>query len=564
MKNFGKKEKNLNDISAIIDCLHDPRVQVNREEFLRNELGTRFSPDVVEKAIAENPMLANIPQEKIDKIANDVINFAWQQTKTNVNTGSIDEKAQIMAHKRSVLLIATQKLMYLYGFPQLSFDQEGDILNSETYQAIISCLGVMSGVEKANEWIHKLAPYFAILLNSKIQTIGDTKTLPKNKVLNRGAQAFGALAEDEKANIANKIVSIIDSILRGSISKVSFYICCNKLKNQLKNTALSNPEYKQDEKKEAPEVLAIESASEGSDKDKVVQEQEQEDNNIEEKGQDMEIAVQNSEVAVKEKKTKLTKDDIMAILDKLYAKSIDGIPHVSPPIEELANQYLSKNEDVKKAAKSFINYQIAKCTTSGFITGFGGLITLPITIPANISNVLYVQLRMIACLAHMGGYNLDDDQTQTLVYACLAGVSVNSLIKQAGIKVGTKLTQSLIKKIPGTVVTKINQKVGFRLLTKFGSKGVINMGKMIPVVGAAIGGGFDFVETKIIADRSYKLFVEGDASALNKADKEEDYKDMETEENVVIIQNADGEIVQEVAAEEVEENADPITDNDEE
>ena len=37
MKNFGKKEKNLNDISAIIDCLHDPRVQVNREEFLRNE-----------------------------------------------------------------------------------------------------------------------------------------------------------------------------------------------------------------------------------------------------------------------------------------------------------------------------------------------------------------------------------------------------------------------------------------------------------------------------------------------------------------------------------------------
>ena len=90
------------------------------------------------------------------------------------------------------------------------------------------------------------------------------------------------------------------------------------------------------------------------------------------------------------------------------------------------------------------------------------------------------------------------------------------------------------------------------------------MGKMIPVVGAAIGGGFDFVETKIIADRSYKLFIEGDASALNKADKDEDYKDMETEVNVVIIQDADGEIVQEVAAEEVEENADPVTDKDEE
>lgn len=33
---------------------------------------------------------------------------------------------------------------------------------------------------------------------------------------------------------------------------------------------------------------------------------------------------------------------------------------------------------------------------------------------------------------------------------------------------------SMVKKIPGTVITKINQKIGFRFLTKFGSKGLIN------------------------------------------------------------------------------------------
>lgn len=53
---------------------------------------------------------------------------------------------------------------------------------------------------------------------------------------------------------------------------------------------------------------------------------------------------------------------------------------------------------------------------------------------------------------------MDDDQTQTLVYACLAGVSVDTIIKQTGIKLGTKLTTSLVKKIPGTVLTKINQR----------------------------------------------------------------------------------------------------------
>lgn len=207
---------------------------------------------------------------------------------------------------------------------------------------------------------------------------------------------------------------------------------------------------------------------------------------------------------------------MQVLLQSLYTKSIDGIPAVSQPIHELAQQYLSKHDTVEAAAKSFINYQIAKCTTSGFLTGFGGILTLPVTIPANIGSVLYVQMRMIACLAYMGGYEMNSDQTQTLVYACLAGISIDTLIKQTGIKLGTKLTTSLVKKIPGAALIKINQKVGFRLFTKFGTKGVINIGKMIPVIGAVVGGAFDFAETKTIAARSYKLFIKGDTTALNQ------------------------------------------------
>lgn len=94
------------------------------------------------------------------------------------------------------------------------------------------------------------------------------------------------------------------------------------------------------------------------------------------------------------------------------------------------------------------------------------------------------------------------------MYACLAGVAVNELIKQASIKFGTKLATSLIKKIPGKVLTKINQKVGFRFITKFGTKGIVNMGKLIPGVGAVVGGGLDLVETKAIGDRAYKWFFE--------------------------------------------------------
>ena len=56
-------------------------------------------------------------------------------------------------------------------------------------------------------------------------------------------------------------------------------------------------------------------------------------------------------------------------------------------------------------------------------------------------------------------------------------------------------------------MTKINQKIGFRFITKMGEKGIVNLGIMIPCVGAVINGGLDFAETKIIADRAYKMFL---------------------------------------------------------
>ena len=230
----------------------------------------------------------------------------------------------------------------------------------------------------------------------------------------------------------------------------------------------------------------------------------------------------------KEKKTVIAQEDVMKILDSCYEKCLNGIPKVSPSVEEMANDYLKKYKTKEEACKAMIRNQIAKCATSGFITGFGGFITMPVTLPANITSVIYVQMRMIACTSYMAGFDLNSDQTQTLVYACLAGVAVNNVIKQAGIKFGVKFANGLIKKIPGKVLIKINQKVGFRFATKFGTKGIINLGKLIPGVGAVIGGGLDLVETKIIAKRSYKWFFEHDFS-VNKKDNEEEIEVYESD-----------------------------------
>ncbi|WP_237258009.1 EcsC family protein [Turicibacter bilis] len=175
--------------------------------------------------------------------------------------------------------------------------------------------------------------------------------------------------------------------------------------------------------------------------------------------------------------------------------------------EELAKQYLKKYDSTEDAIDNFISWQCAKCGTSGFVTGLGGLLTLPIAIPANIASILLIQIRMIAAIAYMRGYNIKDDEVKTLVYISLTGQSAADLLKQIGINIGSKMTNQLIKKVPFQVIKQINQRVGFRLITKSGQTGVINLTKWIPLVGGVIGGTVDTVGTYTTPKNAKEVFI---------------------------------------------------------
>jgi len=202
----------------------------------------------------------------------------------------------------------------------------------------------------------------------------------------------------------------------------------------------------------------------------------------------------------------LSESKIMQALDWAYDKAINGVAGLDSA-SELAEDYMSKDVPRIDQANSLIRWQNTKAGTSGFLTGLGGLITMPVTIPVNISSVTYVQIRMIAAIAHMGGHDLKDDRVKSLVYACLTGNAAKDILKDIGIVVGTKLTTNAIKKISGKTIVAINQKVGFRLLSKFGEKGAINLGKVVPLVGGAIGATFDSVTTNTIGNIARDTFI---------------------------------------------------------
>lgn len=202
----------------------------------------------------------------------------------------------------------------------------------------------------------------------------------------------------------------------------------------------------------------------------------------------------------------LTQSTIMKTMDWAYDKAVNGIGGLDSA-EDMACDYLRGEGTLRDKANRLIRWQNTKAGTSGFVTGLGGLITLPVTIPTNIASVLFVQIRMIAAIAKMGGYDLRDDRVKSLVYTCLVASSASDVMKQTGITIGQKLATSALENMSASVLVKINQKVGFRLFTKFGEKGVINIGKAIPILGGIVGGLFDTFSTNTIGNVARDTFI---------------------------------------------------------
>jgi hypothetical protein len=190
---------------------------------------------------------------------------------------------------------------------------------------------------------------------------------------------------------------------------------------------------------------------------------------------------------------------LMKALDWGYDVAVSGVPGLYSA-EELAASYMRRGGTPVEQTNALIRWQIAKASTSGFITGLGGLVTLPVAVPANLSSVLYVQLRMIAAIAVIGRHDIRADQVRTLAYVCLCGSAAMDVLKDVGIQLGMKLTQTAISKISGETLWRINQRVGFSLVSKFGGQGVLNLGRAVPLVAGLIGGTIDGVSTNTIGN----------------------------------------------------------------
>jgi len=205
-------------------------------------------------------------------------------------------------------------------------------------------------------------------------------------------------------------------------------------------------------------------------------------------------------------KRNATEITILHALNWAYDKALGGVPGFATATE-LGDEYARGEGTLQERADSLIRWQVAKASTSGFLSGLGGLLTMPITLPADLVVVSYVQLRMVAAIAHMGGHDVHEDKVRTLAFACLCGDAAKDVLKGVGIRLGNKLGEKFVQSISAETIRAINRAVGFRLLTKFGETGLINLGKAIPIIGGTVSAVFDGFATNTVGNVARDVFT---------------------------------------------------------
>jgi hypothetical protein len=204
------------------------------------------------------------------------------------------------------------------------------------------------------------------------------------------------------------------------------------------------------------------------------------------------------------------KDNAGAPLDIVYSAAVGGVNGLGGA-EQIGDHYKKGKGSLRERADRLVKRQCFKTGVSGFATGVGGAISSAITIPVGITAALYVQIVMVAAIAHMAGEDVRSDEVKGMVLALIVGDSLAGRAKDAGIKAANNFAKNGVKNIPGAAVKAVNKVARQRLITKFGTEGVVNLGKMIPLAGGLVGGTFDSLATLAIGRSAVKFFIINDA-----------------------------------------------------
>src|SRR5574344_2004761 len=216
-----------------------PGVKVDREKFLSEELKPYCSDETkLNIAISQRPIKV-VPEYILDKIAKACINnHTTKVTCLSVVAGipgGLTMTATIpadMAQYYWHVFVLSQKLSYLYGFPDLC-DENGKL--SETAQDMLTLLvGIMMGASAASQGIKYVSEQLAKQTVKKLPQIALTKTF-YYPIIKQVAKWIGVkLTKDGFAKGVGKAIPILGGVISGGLTFATFRPSAKRLQMKLK------------------------------------------------------------------------------------------------------------------------------------------------------------------------------------------------------------------------------------------------------------------------------------------------------------------------------------------
>lgn len=237
----------------IVMGLRVPGIRISREEFLKGEFKKDFSQDVINDIVENNPAHAKISPEIIDKHADDVIQF--ERTCVSGISAALSAPGGVamaaavpadIAQYYGYMLRAAQKLLYLYGFPEIDMTEKGRKFDAETLNILTLCLGVMYGVAGANNALKSVARALGTGVQKQMMKQALTKgtVYPIVKSISKW---FGVrMTKEVFTGFFKHAIPVVGGVIGGGLTYISFKPCCDKLKISLQDTFLSNPDGQSD------------------------------------------------------------------------------------------------------------------------------------------------------------------------------------------------------------------------------------------------------------------------------------------------------------------------------
>lgn len=233
----------------VMTCaLHVPGVKIERSEFLFKELIKYYPEEQVLKSISSNPASTGIPRDKINEIADQVIEYETNKVSaisfaTGI-PGGLTIAATIpadVAQYFGFLLRVMQKLAYLYGFQEFELNENS--ISDDTMNQLLIFFGVMFGVSSAAQGVKIIAETAGNKMSRTIAQKALTKTT-LYPIVKKVATTLGfKMTKDVFAKSVSKVVPVVGGVVSGGLTYLTFKPCAIKLKDNLKSLNLSDPEF---------------------------------------------------------------------------------------------------------------------------------------------------------------------------------------------------------------------------------------------------------------------------------------------------------------------------------